>query len=629
MHAPDPTLELATPLHDEVRAQERQLALVRLTVVALAAAFILVFGERLENRIPLIWLLAVVAAYSALIAVLLEQLPARAVAVGGVVLDALAVSAVAWLATNVPDSYLFYGLVILGAAVRFGMLAAIVAAIAMSAMYLGVVVASTEPGTAARDLLPVRMLYLASFGVVAGLFSRIILGRAAENSRLQRQVQAQEHERELARQRELLARLGRDFAASFDRATTRRAVVAGSAPLLGDATMLLMASADDRLAPAAVEGRNSALAARWRALVGARHPRVGEGTIGAAAADRASRLGRAVRDGHDDPDRLRELNASWLLAVPILVGGRLLGVLATVGERGREPDDAIWRMAEAVADRAGPALQNADLWSDLQERVAREQQAQRVKDDFLSVVSHELRTPLTSIQGYSQLLELRLRDAGSAKELRHVRVILSQVMRMRRLVDDLLDVNRIDRSGGVSIEPVDFDLAELLRDAVSRFSRAEPERDIALTAPDTLPVHLDRERIDQVLSNLLENAVKYSPDGGPIRVVALEHRHEVEIGVSDCGMGIPAAHREHVFERFYQADDGQGRRRFGGLGLGLAISRAITEAHGGRIWAAANEEAGRGSVITFRVPRTAKPRDVGDVGDGDEPPSFLRRHDDR
>ncbi|MCA1587769.1 MAG: HAMP domain-containing histidine kinase [Chloroflexi bacterium] len=159
------------------------------------------------------------------------------------------------------------------------------------------------------------------------------------------------------------------------------------------------------------------------------------------------------------------------------------------------------RMAEALADRAGPALQNAQLWSDLQDRVAREQQAQRVKDDFLSVVSHELRTPLTSIQGYSELLEARLRpDRASSKEMAQVRVILSQVTRMRRLVDDLLDVSRIDRRRGVTIEPVDFDLGDLLRDAVSRTARAEPERAITLEAREAMPVHLDHERIDQVLS---------------------------------------------------------------------------------------------------------------------------------
>ncbi|MGI8930072.1 MAG: sensor histidine kinase, partial [Candidatus Limnocylindria bacterium] len=262
---------------------------------------------------------------------------------------------------------------------------------------------------------------------------------------------------------------------------------------------------------------------------------------------------------------------------------------------------------------------------DLQDRVEREQHAQRAKDDFLSVVSHELRTPLTSIQGYSQLLEARLRSAerDESKELAHVRVILSQVTRMRRLVDDLLDVNSIDRHGGVRIEPVDFDLADVLRDAVARVAREQPEREITLNAPVNLPVHLDRERVDQVLSNLIENAVKYSPEGGPIRVAAIDHPHEVEVRVSDNGLGIPADQREHIFERFYQVDDGPGRgRRFGGLGLGLAISRAIVEGHGGRIWTEVNAEAGRGSVFAFRMPRAAEPADLN-LNGSDEPPPFV------
>jgi signal transduction histidine kinase len=211
----------------------------------------------------------------------------------------------------------------------------------------------------------------------------------------------------------------------------------------------------------------------------------------------------------------------------------------------------------------------------------------------------------------------------------HVRVILSQVMRMRRLVDDLLDVSRIDRRWGVSIEPVDFDLGDLLRDAVSRIARAEPERQISLEAPATLTVHMDRDRIDQVLSNLLENAVKYSPEGGPIGLVALEvEGGAIEVRVSDTGIGIPLEHREHVFERFYQADDGQGRRRFGGLGLGLAISRAIVEAHGGTIWAGANDGAGRGSTFGMRLPRIARPVQPLPPDEA-ETPRFMRRSTDR
>ena len=225
--------------------------------------------------------------------------------------------------------------------------------------------------------------------------------------------------------------------------------------------------------------------------------------------------------------------------------------------------------------------------------MAREQAAMRIKDDFLSIVSHELRTPLTSIQGYSQLLEGRLRGEhdGESKEMAHLRVIRSQVGRMRRLVDDLLDVSRIDRRGGVSIEPIDFDLADELREAVARLRREHPDRNVAITAPDSLPLHADRDRLGQVLSNLLENAVKYSPDGGRIEVVAERRGGEVEVRVSDAGIGIPAEHRENVFERFYQADGDAARRRFGGLGLGLYISRAIIDAHSGRIWAGANTEA--------------------------------------
>jgi signal transduction histidine kinase len=261
--------------------------------------------------------------------------------------------------------------------------------------------------------------------------------------------------------------------------------------------------------------------------------------------------------------------------------------------------------------------------------MAAERDAQRIKDDFLSIVSHELRTPLTSIQGYSQLLEGRLRNEMSdeSKEMAHLRVIRSQVGRMRRLVDDLLDVSRIDRRGGVSIEPIDFDLAEEVRGAATRVEREHPERPIVVVVPDALGVHADRDRIDQVLTNLLENAVKYSPDGGPIQVVLEGRGSEVEVRVADTGVGIPAAHRDHVFERFYQADDDSSRRRFGGLGLGLYISRAIIDAHGGRIWAAANPDAESGSVFGFRIPRVATP--VAAIAPTGEPPPFVVRRSGR
>jgi signal transduction histidine kinase len=155
--------------------------------------------------------------------------------------------------------------------------------------------------------------------------------------------------------------------------------------------------------------------------------------------------------------------------------------------------------------------------------------------------------------------------------------------------------------------------------------REHPDREIGIRAPEAMRVHLDRDRIGQVISNLLENAVKYSPDGGPIRMTAERRAGEVEVLVADTGVGIPPEHRENVFERFYQADDDAGRRRFGGLGLGLYISRAIVDAHGGRIWSAPNVEDGRGSVFGFRVPRVAMPLSPAEVAPTGDVPAFVAR----
>ncbi len=501
----------------------------------------------------------------------------------------------------------------------------------MSAMFLAVAMLRGEVQRSDIEELPVRLGYLVGFGVVAGFFSRILIGRATENARLQARLAEDELERERTRERELLSRLGRDFGSSLDRGATLEAVAVGAAPLLGGATLVFVIDdLDRRLRPATAAGPDGGLVEDWRSFVVNRPPRMGEGLVGAVAATAASRQATAGDIATGDPDGMRVLGMDWLLAVPILAGGRLQGVLATAARADRPLGDGLRRMAEAVADRAGPALQNAQLWSDLQERMAREQAATRIKDDFLSIVSHELRTPLTSIQGYSQLLEGRLRGerAGDSKEMAHLRVILSQVGRMRRLVDDLLDVSRIDRRGGVSIEPVDFDLAEDVHGAAARVAREHADRSIEVIANDSLPVHADRDRIDQVLTNLLENAVKYSPDGGPIRISAERRGGEVEVRVADSGVGIPAEQRENVFERFYQADGDAGRRRFGGLGLGLYISRAIIDAHGGRIWAGANTDAESGSVFGFRIPRVAMPLAPAGIAPTGEPPPFVLRHRD-
>ena len=324
-----------------------------------------------------------------------------------------------------------------------------------------------------------------------------------------------------------------------------------------------------------------------------------------------------------DPDGVAQLGLRSLVAAPIVSRGQVRGVLVTASAGSPALGEGETRLAMAIAERAGPALENAALWADLQEQVRREQRAQRAKDDFLSIVSHELRTPLTSIQGYSQLLENRMRDSAGPKELSQIHTIRTQVTRMRRLVEDLLDVSRIDRRGLVSIEPAPLDLAAELREAAARTEREHPERTITVRAPDSLPIQADRDRIGQVLTNLLDNAVKYSPAGGPVTVTADARGSGVEVTVADEGIGLTPEQAERIFERFYQANDGAGARRPGGLGLGLYITRAIVLAHGCEISAEPNP-AGRGTLIRLRLPRAAVvPAGMGPVSDA--PPPFVTR----
>ncbi|MEP6680095.1 MAG: ATP-binding protein [Chloroflexota bacterium] len=616
--------DLDRHIERQLRAQERQLVAMRFAVTLPIAAFLIAFRASVPALAPLLGLVAAVIVYNLAIALLVSRFPAREVGIVATALDMVAVTVAIYLVPAAIDAYLFYGLVILTVALRFGLGASIWVSLIVAFMYVSVVLAASEASAATvRDLLPVRAAYLIGMGLAAGFFSRIVIGRTLENARLQERLAQDARERAQARERELLSQLGRDFAYSLEREATVGAIVSGASPLLGDATWLyIVDEAEAELRLAAVEGRDAALVEALREQGAARTIHLGEGIPGRAAA-----TATATDGGGEDPALPEEMALSAMLAVPVVSRGQVRGVLVTASRSGSVGDDQR-RLAETIAERAGPALDNAALWADLQEQVSREQQAQRIKDDFLSIVSHELRTPLTSIQGYAQLLEGRLRaaEATNGKELSQLRVIRSQVRRMRRLVDDLLDVSRIDRRAGVTIEREPVDLAEELRDAVARAQRQHPDRQLTLAAPPTLPVVADRDRIGQVVTNLLDNAVKYSPDGGPVEVSAEVRGSEVLVSVADTGIGVPADDRNLVFGRFYQADEEASPRRFGGLGLGLYISRAIIEAHGGRISVDANAKAGRGSVFSFQIPTRPDPRQRAPIlPEAGEPPAFVLR----
>jgi two-component system, OmpR family, phosphate regulon sensor histidine kinase PhoR len=230
-----------------------------------------------------------------------------------------------------------------------------------------------------------------------------------------------------------------------------------------------------------------------------------------------------------------------------------------------------------------------------------QKEVEQLKDDFLSIASHELKTPLTSIMGYTQLLSRRLapeaRRAGSDDA---IEVIENQCRRMKRLVEDLLDVSRIER-GTLGTAHSKVDLLCLTENVVRKFEATSPEHKFMLDKPKAdVPVWCDEDRLEQLLSNLVSNAVKYSPDGGKVEVRVTRNGETAEVAVRDWGIGIPADQQPRIFSRFYQAESVVRSRRFGGMGLGLFISKAIVDEMGGSI--RVDSTVGKGSTFRFTLP---------------------------
>ena len=217
---------------------------------------------------------------------------------------------------------------------------------------------------------------------------------------------------------------------------------------------------------------------------------------------------------------------------------------------------------------------------------------ERAQDDFLAMASHDLRSPVTVINGQVQLMKRR-----KAYDEERVDVILEQTRRVERLIGDLQQVVQLE-SGGIELQRVSVDLGELAQDAAERSGTQSPRHTVRADVPGEPVVGTwDRDRIAQVLDNLLGNAVKYSPDESEITVGVTIIDREARLSVTDQGEGIPHEKLSQLFERFYRADHGG---TTSGLGLGLYIARMLTEAHGGRIWA--ETEPGKGSSFIVALP---------------------------
>jgi two-component system CheB/CheR fusion protein len=282
-----------------------------------------------------------------------------------------------------------------------------------------------------------------------------------------------------------------------------------------------------------------------------------------------------------------------VLAVPLRARGRLLGVVALAwGEPGRSGDEAVARTAEVIANQVAAALDAAALVDELS-------RANRLKDEFLATLSHELRNPLNVIVGYTELLARDPASQQLATVRRAAEVIRRNALTQAQLVSDLLDLSRLQtgklaiRCQPIALLPLLINAVETVRaDANAKLINVRIER-----REEPLAVLADPVRVQQMVWNLLQNAVKFTPEGGKIRIALERDGEDARLAVEDTGQGFDPAFLPNLFEMFRQAEAGTGRRH-GGMGIGLAIVRQLVELHGGRVQA---ESAGVGQGARFTL----------------------------
>ncbi len=392
--------------------------------------------------------------------------------------------------------------------------------------------------------------------------------KRAEAERLQLSAMQAARAESEATQRRLafLADASRVLALSLDYETTLHNVVSAAIPALADACRLDLFDELGRVQP----------------------------TVEVHAPDEAasrveldpSMLRKAMESGR------AQLTPNAIL-VPSSAGDKPWGVLSYLAAPSRPAYTEVeLELAVELARRCYLAIDNARLHAEAQ-------RATRLRDEFLSVAAHELKTPMTTLRGYAQWLlrpvrEDRLPDPTVLE--RGLRAIDSQSAKLVDLTRQLLDVSRIE-AGKLMLERCETDLVALVRGVLDAAQATTPSHAIVLEAPRETRVLVDPLRLEQVISNLIDNAIKYSPDGGVIEVVICDdERGDARVAVRDHGLGIPLERRENLFDRFYQA---HGEGHFGGLGLGLYISRQIVELHGGAIAAEFPPDGGCLFMITL------------------------------
>ncbi len=288
-----------------------------------------------------------------------------------------------------------------------------------------------------------------------------------------------------------------------------------------------------------------------------------------------------------------------VLAIPLREGDELLGLILATDRRGvlSDPTPADRQTISLLALQASAAVANVRQHEHESQAIRELQAIDEMKDEFVGVLTHELRSPMTAMAGYADLLQTRWPELTDQQRDQFLAAMHRGTLRLARLVEDVLDASRAEHTD-LPLRPRNIDVGEVLTQVAHEELATAESHTLELNIEEGLPeAHLDEDRVRQIFHNLVSNAVKYSPEGGRVRITLHQEVDQVRVDVQDDGLGIPTELQPHLFQKFTRLPTG---RRIKGTGLGLYLTRVLAEAMGGRV--GVHSEAGLGSTFSVWFP---------------------------
>jgi K+-sensing histidine kinase KdpD len=569
----------------------RQILLLRWLALLLVVALHW-FDRSTEGVIfPLPQMAVVVVVYNGLLLLLMRFVPWLRRPLNYLAVDTVVATLTVFLTGGYHSSFfVLYIFITIGAAFFLELVPTVVVTLVIGLIYVG----ACYVNPAGLDLPYAQ--YIMAAKLLGLLVVSVLCGLLLEQ--LRREYRETERERALAQRLRTLNDLFQRLSTTLDLEHTLQTVAKAPTTLLGaDLTTIALLDEDGRhLSVAAAVGIDVTLLADqgWAlddalisAVLASGEPYVVDQTEGYVNALPASLA---------DHQAIQAI--SLVVMVPLTLNDEPLGVLDVAyseNEAFTEDDLAFLR---ALGQEAALAIRNARLYEREREQVARLRALDKLQDGFVSAVSHELRTPLTCIRTSVDLLQATS-SGFSEEQVDLIGTVGQHVARLEDLVADLLEVTKLE-AGQVTLSTQPTDLRQMIGRVVEAL-RPLAERKRLAVRTDLLEgvslVDVDRRRIDQVLTNILDNAFKFTPKGGSVDIRLTEPAGSVQICIADSGPGIPRKDLARVFDRFYVVDDGRG---LSGVGLGLFIAQQMVELHGGRIWA--DSRPGQGSTFCFTLP---------------------------